>query len=109
MKLMKEGHLYEALDAFKSALARDPSFAIAAYNQGIVLAHQRKISEAIEAFRAAIRLSPSFVMARYALAIMLKITGSPSADEELRKTHLLNKFLTQPLGGKETTETGSPS
>src|SRR2546429_7088043 len=76
----------------------DPSFFIAAYNQGVVLVHQGKNREAMEAFRSVIRLRPDFVMGHFGLAVVLKAMGDPAAAEELRKAQLLTKYVAQPLG-----------
>jgi len=72
MKLMDEGQLDNTLAHFQKALETDPSFFIAAYNQGVVLAHQGKNGDAMQAFRTAIRLRPDFVMAHFGLAVVLK-------------------------------------
>ena len=95
---MDEGQLDNTLAHFQKALETDPSFFIAAYNQGVVLAHQGKNGEAMQAFRTGIRLRPDFVMAHFGLAVVLKAVGDPSADEELRKAQLLNQYVAQPLG-----------
>jgi tetratricopeptide (TPR) repeat protein len=98
MKLMDEGQLDKALLRFQRSLEADRSFFIAAYNQGVVLAHQGKNREAMQAFRAAVRLRPDFVMAHFGLAVVLKAMDDPAAAEELRKAHLLSQYVAQPLG-----------
>ena len=98
MKLMDEGQLENSLVRFRKALEADPSFFIAAYNQGVVLVHQGKNREAMEAFRSVIRLRPDFVMGHFGLAVVLKAMGDPAAAEELRKAHLLDQYVAQPLG-----------
>ena len=98
IKLTNEGRLKEARAAFAKALAADPTFFMAAYNQGIVLGRLGKSEEAIAAFRAAIRLRPEFVMGHYALGLLLKSVGDPSAEAELAKARLLNQYVAQPLG-----------
>ena len=37
-------------------------------------------------------------MAHFGLAVVLKAMGDPAAAEELRKAHLLNQYVAQPLG-----------
>jgi tetratricopeptide (TPR) repeat protein len=98
IKLTNEGRLAEALAAFQKALAADPSFFMAAYNQGIVLGRLGRTPEAIAAFRTAIRLRPDFVMGHFALGVLLKTLGDPSAEEELARARLLNQYVAQPLG-----------
>jgi tetratricopeptide (TPR) repeat protein len=102
MKLAQDGHLDDAVAAFRKALAADPTFFMAAYNQGVILARQGKKQEAVEAFREVIKLRPDFVMGHYGLALILKSMGDPEAEEELRKAHLLNQYVAQPLGRSGT-------
>jgi len=98
IKYTDEGRLHEALAAFEKALAADPSFFMAAYNQGVVLGRLGRRQEAIAAFRTAIRLRPDFVLGHYGLGLMLKTAGDPSAEEELAKAQLLSRYVAQPLG-----------
>jgi tetratricopeptide (TPR) repeat protein len=98
IKYTDEGRLLEALAAFEKALAADPSFFMAAYNQGVVLGRLGRRQEAIAAFRTAIRLRPDFVLGHYGLGLMLKTAGDPSAEEELAKAQLLSRYVAQPLG-----------
>jgi enediyne biosynthesis protein E4 len=98
IKEVDHGHLPDALAAFQKALAADPTFFMAAYNQGVVLGRLGKKQESIAAFRTAIRLRPDFVLGHYGLGLMLKAVGDPSASEELAKAQLLNKYVAQPLG-----------
>ena len=86
---MSQGKLPEALAAFRKALESDPVFATAAYNMGVVLAHQGAQAEAIEAFRNAIRLRPGFAAAHFGLGLLLKVRGDPEAREELRTAEML--------------------
>ncbi len=57
LKLMQEGRLEEALDAFREVRKIDPTLAVAPYNQAVVLSRLARRQEAINAFREAIRLS----------------------------------------------------
>jgi len=98
IKHTNDGRLDEALAAFQKALAADPTYFMAAYNQGVVLGRLGRTQEAIEAFRTAIRLRPDFVMGHYGLGILLKTMGDRSAEEELAKARLLNQYVAQPLG-----------
>jgi tetratricopeptide (TPR) repeat protein len=93
LELMNAGKLDEALAAFGKALGSCPSLAVAAYNQGVVLARQNKTQEAIDSFRMAVRSRPGFVLAQYALGLMLRLNGDPSAEEQLRKAQLMNKLV----------------
>jgi len=108
IKYTDEGQLDEALAAFRKALAADPSFFMAAYNQGVVLSRQGKKQEAIEAFRTAIRLRPDFVMAHYGLGLALRSAGDTTAEEELRKARLLEQYVAQPLGRDDTAAFSEP-
>jgi tetratricopeptide (TPR) repeat protein len=94
---MNAGELDPALEKFRAALALDPTFAAAAYNEGLVLGRQGKIPEAIESFKTAIRLRPGFVLAHYGLGLVLRLAGDPSADEQLRKAELMKRLV--PQGG----------
>lgn len=98
IKLMDDGNIEAALAAFRKARVVDPTFFMAAYNEGVVLARQDQKVAAVEALRAAIRLRPDFVMAHYALGIVLKTLGDPEGDLEIAKAHALNKYVAQPLG-----------
>jgi len=98
IKHTDEERLTDALAAFQKALNADPSFFMAAYNQGVVLGRLGKTQEAIAAFRTAIRLRPDFVMGHYALGLLLKASGDPSGEDELAKARLLNQYVAQPLG-----------
>ena len=93
-----EGRLAEASEAFAKALAADPTFFMAAYNQGVVLGRMGRTQDAIAAFRTAIRLRPDFVLGHYGLGLLLKSTGDPSAGSELAKADLLRRYVAQPLG-----------
>jgi tetratricopeptide (TPR) repeat protein len=98
LKYTAAGHLSDALGAFERALAVDPSFFMAAYNQGVVLAQLGREREAIAAFRTAVRLRPDFEMGHYGLGIVLRKVGDPVAEEELAKAQLLDRYVAQPLG-----------
>jgi len=100
MKDAAEGNLNDALAAFEKALAIDPSFFMAAYNQGVVLARLGEDSKAVTAFRTAIRLRPDFLMGHYGLGLLLRKMGAPGADEELARARLLGQYVAQPLGRK---------
>jgi tetratricopeptide (TPR) repeat protein len=98
IKLTDQGSIDAALAAFRQAREVDPTFFMAAYNEGVVLARLGQKAEAVEALRASIRLRPDFVMAHYALGIVLKTMGDPEGDREIAKAHTLSKFVAQPLG-----------
>ncbi len=103
IRLMAEGRLDEALAAFRRALEDNPSFALAAYNMGVVLAHKAELQEAAEAFRTAIRLRPGLGAAHFALGVVLQAMGDPAADEELRSARMLDE-----LAGQQSGKTGPP-
>jgi tetratricopeptide (TPR) repeat protein len=92
VQFMGEGHLDEALAAFRSAFTSDPNFAIAAYNVGVVLAQKGEVAEAAEAFRSAIRLRPGLSAAHLGLGLVLKVSGDPAADAELRTARMLDEL-----------------
>jgi tetratricopeptide (TPR) repeat protein len=108
LNLLKEGRLDEALNAFVDALAKDPSYAAAAYNQGLVLARQNRLEEAAQAFRTAVRLRPGFALAHFGLGLVLKARGDCSADEEFQKARLLSTLVPQGTGDQETRVTRQP-
>jgi tetratricopeptide (TPR) repeat protein len=105
---MNAGELNEALEKFRAALALDPTYAAAAYNQGLVLARQEKTAEAIESFKTAIRLRPGFVLAHYGLGLALRLAGDPAADEQLRKAQLMRKLAPQVGNINRTTKSEDP-
>ncbi|HKW98595.1 MAG TPA: tetratricopeptide repeat protein [Bryobacteraceae bacterium] len=90
LRLMAQEHLDEALAAFRRALEQNPEFAVAAYNMGVVLAHQNKMREAAAAFRQAIQLRPGFSAAHFGLGLVLKTAGDPAGDEELNTAKMLD-------------------
>jgi tetratricopeptide (TPR) repeat protein len=96
----QQGHLDQAVDAYKKALAINPASSEVAYNLGLALVSQGKTSEGIQAFRQAIRSRPSFVLAQNALVLTLEKVGDPSAQEERRKEELLKNFL-KPTSNQE--------
>ncbi|HXI39578.1 MAG TPA: FG-GAP-like repeat-containing protein, partial [Bryobacteraceae bacterium] len=102
VRFMGEGHLDEALAAFRSAYSSDPSFALAAYNMGVVLAQKGELAEAAESFRAAIRLRPGLSAAHLGLGLVLKVSGDPAADAELREARMLDEL-------ERKTEAGNPA
>jgi tetratricopeptide (TPR) repeat protein len=98
LKQVHEGHLREASETFAKALAADPTFFMAAYNQGVVLGRMGRTQDAIAAFRTAIRLRPDFVLGHYGLGLLLRSTGDASAESELARARLLKQYVAQPLG-----------
>jgi hypothetical protein len=46
----------------------------------------------LDALRNAINLQPGFGAAHFALGILLKASGDPNADEELRTAKMLNEL-----------------
>jgi tetratricopeptide (TPR) repeat protein len=102
VRMMAEGRLDEALAAFRRALEDNPSFALAAYNMGVVLAQKSALPEAAEAFRTAIRLRPGFGAAHFGLGLVLRALGDPSAEEELRNARMLDE-----LAGQQSEKTGA--
>jgi tetratricopeptide (TPR) repeat protein len=103
IRLMAEGRLDEALAAFRRALQDNPSFALAAYNIGVVLAHKGALQEAAEAFRTAIHLRPGLGAAHFALGLVLQAMGDPAANEELRNARMLEE-----LAAPRDAKTGPP-
>jgi superkiller protein 3 len=91
VRFMEEGRLDDALASFRGALEHNPNFALAAYNMGVVLAHKEQMPKAAEAFRTAIRLRPGFGWAHLALGLVLKASGDPAADGELRMAQMLEE------------------
>jgi hypothetical protein len=51
--------------------------------------------EAAEAFRKVIGLRPGFSTAHFALGLVLKASGDPAADEELRTAKMLDDLTQQ--------------
>lgn len=73
--LYQMGHLEEALAAFRSALALDPSNPITCYNLGCVLEELGELVEAIGQLRRAARLMPANPDIRFNLALAYEKRG----------------------------------
>jgi len=68
--LQQAGRREEARDAYRRAVAADPTAHYAWNNLGVVTAGDRQGQEAEEAFRAALRVRPSFAPARLNLGLL---------------------------------------
>jgi tetratricopeptide (TPR) repeat protein len=96
-RLVREGKLTEAENAFREAIRRDPGHAGAHGNLGVALAQERKLPEAEAAFRLAIRLNPVNVTMYVNLATCLAQQGRPAeAEEWARQAIQLNPQLAEP-------------
>src|SRR5579875_902325 len=103
ISFMNRGQIDQALRAFQAALANDPTFALAAYNAGVVLARMGRNQDAVKAFRVAIQLKPGLAAAHFGLGLVLRQMGDPTAAAELDEAQLLNKFIPNPSGGGDQT------
>ena len=57
-----------------------------------MLAQKGEVAEAAESFRAAIRLRPGLSAAHLGLGLVLKVSGDPGADAELRSARMLDEL-----------------
>jgi protein O-GlcNAc transferase len=73
--LAAQDRLFEALNAYKQAIASNPDFADAWNNLGSTLCAAGQLNESIEACRRAIRLKPSFAEAYYNLGNALRVSN----------------------------------
>ncbi len=71
----REGHLDDALDAFRRASEIDPENAAAHAQLGYTLALRRRYGEAVEAAKRAVSLDPTSAQAHAALAFALDWNG----------------------------------
>jgi tetratricopeptide (TPR) repeat protein len=97
---MEQNRLDDAAAAFRRAIEADPTFAVAAYNLGVALAHKGSTAEAAAAFRTAIGLRAGFRQAHLGLGLMLQLRGERGAAEELRTAQMLQELERQRAGGK---------
>lgn len=73
--LARRGASTDAVDAFRKALAVNPSIAPARHNLGLALARAGRIEEAIVELRDAVRLEPDSPGAIYTLGVALLMAG----------------------------------
>ena len=82
--LRDRGQLYEAVAAYRKAIALHPTSAVLQNNLGSALQSSGKPNEAIDAYRRAIAIQPKLVVAHENLGIALKETGE--LDEAMTAT-----------------------
>jgi len=76
----------EAVDAYRKALALDPSLGPIRHNLGLALARAGRIDEAVVELREAVRLEPDSEAAVYTLGVALLMSGDrDGANECLRR------------------------
>ena len=73
--LARRGAFGDAADAFRRALAVDPSMGPARHNLGVALVRAGRLDEAIVALREAVRLEPDSEGAIYTLGVALLAAG----------------------------------
>jgi len=73
--MARQGDLNAASNAFREALAVDPSMAEARHNLGLALARAGRLSEAIVELREAVRLEPQSAGALYTLGVAQLMAG----------------------------------
>ena len=88
MNLIREGHLPEALNAFKKAIDTMPNFVTAYVNAASVLAQVNRLAEAALYARNAIRYDPDTGYNYALLALILTRLNKPSEAEQNFRTAL---------------------
>jgi Flp pilus assembly protein TadD len=76
-KLHHDGHLPEAIAAYRHALALRPDYPQAHNNLGAALQMQGRLEDAVAAYRAALASDPGFFDALNNLGYVLQQLGSP--------------------------------
>ena len=88
--LWRGGDPRGAEQVFRDVLKRNPGYAAAASNLGMVLAAQGRLDEALHALRRAVETHPAHAGARVNLALLLQQGGqTPEAVEHLREAQRL--------------------
>lgn len=113
--LWQAGRMYEAVDAFRSAIKLDATFGDPWTNLASVYEDQKKFDEAIEAARRGVQLNPASAHARSNLGRLFQLTGQINAavaefarasgfapDEAGIGSNLLFAKLSQPEATEES-------
>lgn len=86
VRARERNRLAEAVDAFRKAVAADPSFFEAHYNLGVVEFESGAYGKALPAYEQALAINPDSMKARYNFAVTLQKAGFPlDAARELER------------------------
>jgi tetratricopeptide (TPR) repeat protein len=90
LDLMAEGHLEKAVDAYREALAADPSFTEPMHGLVRALQDLQRYDEAIEAAQKIAEVDPDDVLAHTSLSVLYMKKGMiPEAEAEGAKARVL--------------------
>jgi tetratricopeptide (TPR) repeat protein len=90
LDLMAEGHLEKAVDAYREALAADPSFTEPMHGLVRALQDLQRYDEAIEVAKKIAEIDPDDVLAHTSLSVLYMKKGMiPEAEAEGAKARLL--------------------
>jgi tetratricopeptide (TPR) repeat protein len=90
LDLMAEGHLEKAVDAYREALAADPSFTEPMHGLVRALQDLQRYDEAIEAAKKIAEVDPDDVLAHTSLSVLYMKKGMiPEAEAEGAKARVL--------------------
>ena len=96
---MKDRLLIAAMCVVCGAIPASAHHSLAAYNMGVGLVHKGQVQEASAAFREAIRLRRGFSAPHPALGLLLKASGDPAGEGEVRPAQMLDK-VSRPQGSE---------
>ena len=95
---LNNGKLEDAAACFRQSIARNPEYAEAYTNLGIVFQMQGNLNDAIALFRKAVELKPSLLPAHLNLGMCLMNLGQgEGAEESLRQVTILAAEQSAPL------------
>ena len=90
LDLMAEGHLAQAVEAFRASLAADPNFTDALHGLSRALQDLSRLDEAVETSQRIAQLDPDDVLAHTSLSILYQKKGMiPEAEAEANKARIL--------------------
>jgi len=107
--LARRAEYASAVDAFRRALAVDPSMGPARHNLGVALVRAGRLDEAIVVLRECVRAEPSSEGAIYTLGVALLTSGDrPAAAECIRQLEALGTAQGAALAKRLAGSTGAP-
>jgi tetratricopeptide (TPR) repeat protein len=90
LDLMAEGHLEQAVEAYRESLAADPSFLEPMHGLARALQDLQRYDEAIEVAQRMAELDPDDVLAHTSLSVLYQKKGMiPEAEAESAKARVL--------------------
>jgi tetratricopeptide (TPR) repeat protein len=84
----RRGDLEEALKVYAEIIEKDPQFADAHYNTGLVYLEQEKLDKALKSFNIAIEVDPTYSRAYYYKGLILESQGDKAGARDNYKQAL---------------------